>query len=124
MKKKNTRKPAAGGQKRRAKQTTEHGKSVSGELLPARPTPRGVRLNSLIAIRKEMVRVYKDARSGRIPSSEGTRLVYVLAQIAEIWAMTDLEPRLRTIEERMGQQLGAGGRPVNELGIPYERQEH
>jgi len=76
---------------------------LKGAIAPALrhyPSPRSVRLNTLLAIRREMSAVYKDARCGRLPTAEATRLSYVLTQIAMLWEMTEFEPRLRALEQK------------------------
>lgn len=45
------------------------------------PTPK-LHLSSISAVRREMARVYRDTRRGRIPTSEGTRLTYMLRELA------------------------------------------
>ena len=67
-----------------------------GKHLPhARPN-----LASLAAVRREMARVYRAVKAGRIPSQDATRLCYILTQIG------------RTLEleraEREAAKAGAG----------------
>ena len=46
----------------------------------------------------EMSRVYRDMESGRRDSQDGSRLVYVLTQIAKVLELTEIERRLVTLE--------------------------
>ena len=62
---------------------------VSSVYLPA-PRLEGVRV--------EMSRVYRDMESGRRDSQDGSRLVYVLTQIAKVLELTEIERRLVTLE--------------------------
>ena len=57
----------------RTKATTKPAATVDGvELLPVATTP--INLHDLEAVRREMSRVYRDMRSDRIDTQDGTRL--------------------------------------------------
>lgn len=80
---------------------------MTGELLPPEGTPRppsarGLRLNTLTAVQRELRRVYVDMRTRKIPSSEGTRLAFVLVQLAELHRLVDIEARLVALESAAG----------------------
>jgi hypothetical protein len=105
-------KGGSGSRKKRGNGGTVPAKPVSGQVVPDYPSPRSIRLNSLTALRREMTKVYKDARSGRIATPEGTRLAYMLVQVAQIWELAELEPRLRALEERLAPESGMPARPV------------
>ena len=45
---------------------------------------RGVNLKTHAQLRREAAGVYRDVRAGRLPSAEGTRLVYMLGQIGRL----------------------------------------
>lgn len=62
------------------------------------PTPPRVDLKTLDDVRLEMARVYRDMRTARIEAQDGTRLVYVLAQIGKIIATAEIEKRVEAIE--------------------------
>ena len=63
------------------------------------PTPaRRIDLKTIRQARREMSAVYRDVRCGRLESSEGTRLVYMLGQIARLIELGDLERRLDRLE--------------------------
>jgi hypothetical protein len=47
-----------------------------------------------------MARVYRDMESGRRDSQDGSRLVYVLTQIAKVLELTEIERRLITLEDQ------------------------
>ena len=78
--------------------------TLSGELLPqgqptARtPTPRRLCLRDIDAIRREMGRVYRDARRGQIDTSEAARLVYILGELRKAYEASTLERRLAALE--------------------------
>lgn len=70
------------------------GKQAGLVLLPA---PR-INLNDLDGLRREMARVYRDMRGGRVHSQDGARLVYVLGELRKVFEVCDLEKRLAALE--------------------------
>lgn len=79
---------------------TGESKGAIAPALRRYPSPRSVRIGSLLALRREMSAVYKDARTGRIPTSEATRLTFILSQLATLWQLTEFEDRLRALEQK------------------------
>jgi hypothetical protein len=81
--------------------------SQSGELLPADDrrdnlvvlkNVRGVELSSIAQCRREVSRLYRLARRGKIKSDEASRLVYVLDKCASLIERGELEQRVRDLE--------------------------
>lgn len=67
-----------------------------GELLP---TPRRrMDLKTLKQVRTEMARVYREVRNGQMYSTEGARLVFMLAQIGKMVELSELEKRIEHLE--------------------------
>jgi hypothetical protein len=62
------------------------------------PTPNRVDLKSIDDVRLEMAKVYRSMKSGELQSSDGTRLVYVLAQIGKMIELHEVEKRLVALE--------------------------
>lgn len=66
------------------------------------PTPvkkaRRTDLSNLRAIKRELCRVYDDARTGRIDTQTGTRLTYQLQAIAKVQEAVEVSERLDLIE--------------------------
>ena len=62
------------------------------------PTPNRVDLKSIDDVRLEMAKVYRSMKSGEIASSDGTRFVYVLAQIGKMIELHEVEKRLVALE--------------------------
>ena len=56
----------------------------------ARPTHR--------AVRREMARVYRAMKGKAIDTQDGTRLVYVLTQIAKLHEAVEIERRVQELE--------------------------
>ena len=60
------------------------------------------RLATLGQVRREMGAVYTDAREGRIPPGDASRLVYVLGQVAGVIEGEAVEKRLTELERKAG----------------------
>lgn len=60
-------------------------------------TPR-INLSTSEDIRREMAKVYRDSRSNRIASHEGTKLIYMLSQILKSHELYVLEKKLSELE--------------------------
>ena len=71
--------------------------TLSGELVDMKPTP-SIHLKTIDDVRLEMAKVYRDMKSQKIPTHDGTRLVYVLAQIGKMIELHDIERRLEKLE--------------------------
>lgn len=68
-----------------------------GQVLSVIPTPQ-LKLASVEDIRREMCRVYKDARRGATDTSDASRLVYMLTSIAKMIELGQFEQRLSILE--------------------------
>ena len=70
------------------------------------PTPRrrGPVLETLTDVRREMARVYRHMRHGRIDTQDATRMTYVLSQIAKIIQTAELEARVAAVERALGSR--------------------
>ncbi len=66
-------------------------------LAPRHPK---IDLRDTHAIRREMASVYRDMRTGRIETQDGTRLVYVLDMLRKAYETAVLEERIQKLEER------------------------
>ena len=75
----------------------EHGKLLS-------PTPAKIDLRDSHAIRRELGAVYRDMRSGRIETQEGTRLAYVLDMIRKAYETAVLQERIESMERALGHK--------------------
>jgi hypothetical protein len=68
------------------------------EVLDA-PTPR-LNLSTSEDVRREMTKVYREARSRQIEPSEATKLVFILVQILKAHEQVVLENRVAQLEQR------------------------
>nr|EDZ38377.1 MAG: Hypothetical protein CGL2_07414003 [Leptospirillum sp. Group II '5-way CG'] len=71
---------------------------------PATPPPRWMSLRTLMDVRVEMARVYREARSKKIPSGEASRLTFILGQISRIIESEELSRRAELIETIMKER--------------------
>lgn len=62
------------------------------------PTPSRIDLKTIDDVRLESARVYRDMRTQKIPTHDGTRLVYVLSQIGKLIELHDIEKRVEKLE--------------------------
>ncbi len=65
------------------------------------PTPIKIDLKSVDDVRLEMAKVYREMRNQNLDTADGTKLIYVLAQIGKMIELHDLEKRINLIEERL-----------------------
>lgn len=72
---------------------------IEGEVIPANPTPRQIKLGTIEDCRREMGRVYRDARTGKIDPQTGTRLTYILISITNVIKDHELEKRIEKLED-------------------------
>jgi hypothetical protein len=80
--------------------------TIDGSTLAVLPTPRRrPQLDRLEGVRVEMSRVYREMEAGRRDSQDGSRLVYVLTQIAKVLELTEIEHRLIRLEEQTNAKL-------------------
>jgi len=74
---------------------------VTGELSDLPPV-KGVRyrakLDSLGDVKREMAKVYREARSGLLDVADSTKLVWVLQAVGKVIESSDLEKRIEILE--------------------------
>ena len=80
-------------------------KVVQGEVLNALPTSRTrSRLTCVREVRREMAKVYAEARAGTIRTDTATRLVYILTQLSNLIRDSELEQRVQELEQQIAQR--------------------
>ena len=97
------------------KESVREPQTIDGATLTVLPTPtrRKPQLDRLEGVRVEMSRVYREMESGKRDTQDGSRLVYVLTQIAKVLELTEIERRLIRLEGTANGQLLA---PHREAG--------
>ena len=71
------------------------------ELAPFPLPPRVGRLDSLRNVRRELARLYTDARQGRIQTGDASRLAFILATLAKLIEQDDVEQRVALLEDAL-----------------------
>lgn len=71
--------------------------TLVAEPITTKPTP-SIHLKSIDDVRLEMAKVYRDMKLQKIPTHDGTRLVYVLVQIGKIIELHEIEKRIELLE--------------------------
>ncbi len=71
-----------------------------------RGKPRIGPLKDVAGIRRELGRVYRDARSGDLEPADASRLAFILRQLRECIEICDFEGRIAAVETAQ-----AGGHP-------------
>jgi len=70
----------------------------TGAVFDVDPTPPQIKLGSIAEVRRELARVYRDARGGLIETSDGTKLAFILTGIAKMIETSELEQRIENLE--------------------------
>lgn len=78
--------------------TKEKAISHIGVEAPDIAPPR-INLSSSEDVRREMARLYREARSSQIEPSQATKLVFILSQILRAQELVVLEGRLSKLEK-------------------------
>jgi hypothetical protein len=84
--------------------TNKHPVVIDGETgaLSDLPPAKGVRyrakLDSLGDVKREMAKVYREARSGILDVQDSTKLVWVLQAVGKVIESSDLEKRVEILE--------------------------
>ena len=70
-------------------------RAKSGEVLP--PAPR-INLSTPEDVRREMAKVYREARGRTLDTGEASRLIYMLSPIVKAYELGVIEKRLALLE--------------------------
>lgn len=57
-------------------------------------------------VRSEMAKVYRLARTGKLGVQDASKLTYILTNIAKVIENSDLEDRVKALEEAKGEKGG------------------
>jgi hypothetical protein len=73
---------------------------IQGKGLMASPTPRSrLRLGTVRECRRELAKLYIEARRGEIETGTATRLAYMLTSLANMIRDSELEKRIEVLEQ-------------------------
>ena len=62
-------------------------------------TPPKINLATSEDIRRELAKVYREARGGTLPIGDGTKLCFMLVQLLKAHEMSVLEMRVEALEQ-------------------------
>lgn len=71
---------------------------LDGEVIPRATPPARLRLSTVRDCRRELARVYTEARRGSIPAAEACRLGWLLQTLIAAIRDTELEERIAALE--------------------------
>jgi hypothetical protein len=80
-------------------------KSMSNRSPLGRP-PR-IRLDSLIRVRTELAKLYREGRDGERDPAQARQLASILGLIAKVLTDSELETRLETLEKALAERGAA-----------------
>ncbi len=81
-------------------QNSPNGHDVTGG--PTRVRRRRPDLATLIDVRREMSKVYREMRLKKVECADGTKLTYVLSNIAKLIEAAELVGRIEALEASLG----------------------
>jgi hypothetical protein len=82
-------------------QVSEGANYVPAPKVVALRTRRGPELASLEDIRREMSKVYRQCRAGKIRPEDGSRYTFMLVQIARVIEIGQVEARVKALERAL-----------------------
>ena len=74
----------------------------TGQVLTMKPIPR-LELSTIDSVRREMARLYREAKAGNIPTADASRLAFILGQVGKLIEIGTLEARLNALENEHEQ---------------------
>lgn len=84
--------------------------TVDGVEVIDAPTPRlRIPLRTAHDVRRELARLYRQAKAGQIPTQDASRLAYILNLLRQSIETGDLEARIQALEaakEKLGGTYG------------------
>ena len=66
------------------------------------PPPRRARLDTMARVRRELARVYREARAGRLDVADASKLANILQLMGRMIETSEVEARLDALERRQG----------------------
>lgn len=75
---------------------------IQGKGITPRPSSRSrLRLGTVRECRRELAKVYAEARNGDIEMSDATRLAYLLTSLANMIRDSEMEDRIAALESEV-----------------------
>ena len=79
------------------------------------------RLDSAVRVRRELTRIYREARAGRLPWPDATKACHVLNSVARLLEACDLEQRVAALEARTDASVDFSRMTDEEVADLYQR---
>ena len=76
--------------------------TFAGSGLGEDPPPRRARLDTMARVRRELARVYREARVGVIDVADASKLANILQIMGRMIETSEVEARLDALERRQG----------------------
>lgn len=76
----------------------KHSQVIEGEVIPRATPPARFRLSTVRDLRREMGKVYAEARNGSLPTAEAARLTWMLQTLVAVIRDSELEQRIIALE--------------------------
>ena len=76
--------------------------TFAGSGLGEDPPPRRARLDTMARVRRELARVYREARAGRLDVADASKLANILQVMGRMIETSEVEARLDALERRQG----------------------
>ena len=85
------------------KRTPKVPQTIDGKTGVIDPAPqlRMASLKGIQGVKREMGRIYKAMRTGKIDPAVGTKLTYTLAELCKVIQVADFEDRIASIEREI-----------------------
>src|SRR4051794_41985642 len=83
--------------------------TFAGSGLGEDPPPRRARLDTMARVRRELARVYREARAGRLDVADASKLANVLQIMGRMIETSEGETRPAAVERRGGGARWGGG---------------
>jgi hypothetical protein len=87
------------------RQESDGPKTVVAPSVVVLRTRRGPELSTLTDVRREMSRVYRQCRAGKIRTEDGSRYIYMLSQVGKMLELIEIDTRLEALERALGRRL-------------------
>lgn len=79
---------------------TKEALTIDGDTQTVIPTSPKVDLATALDIRREMAKVYRETKAGKIETVDGAKLVYMLSQVGKMIELHEIETRLAALEDQ------------------------
>ncbi len=80
----------------------------TGEIESTLPPPKNARyrcqLDTVNDVKRELAKLYREARSGLVPTGDATKLGWLLGEIRKTIETSDIEQRIEQLEQQAAKK--------------------